>query len=163
MSLSVLKDLKDNPIDMTELRRNFAILKNLVLPEIWSSHGIGGVHFCINLPQEVGIKGVLDIPFAATITRARLLHAAEPMANMSAVVDIWKSVYADYEDISDAASICASAKPTITNQKKWESTALTGWTTAIAAGDCLVFNLDSYDEGAERLLISLWFNINEEA
>lgn len=60
----------------------------------------------------------------------------------SCVVDIWKDTHANYPP-TVADTICASAKPTISSGSKYEDTTLTGWTTAIAAGDWLVFHLDS--------------------
>lgn len=60
----------------------------------------------------------------------------------SAVIDIWKDTHANYPP-TVADSICASAKPTLSSVSKYEDTTLTGWTTAIAAGDWLVFHLES--------------------
>ena len=77
-------------------------------------------------------------PFAATLTSVTLL--ADQTG--SAVVDIWKAAYASYPPV-DAGSITGSTPPTLSAAKTYEDTALAGWTTAIAAGDCLRFNLDS--------------------
>jgi len=85
-----------------------------------------------------GIKGDLSIPFACTITGNRLLADQSG----SIVVDIWKDTYANYPP-TVADTITASAKPTITTATKSEDTTLTGWTTTIAAGDTLRFNIDS--------------------
>ena len=85
-----------------------------------------------------GVKGFIPIPFACTITAARLLADQSG----SIVVDVWKDAYANYPP-TDADSITASAPPTITTAAKSEDTTLTGWTTAIAAGDILGFNVDS--------------------
>ena len=60
----------------------------------------------------------------------------------SIVVDIWKDTYANYPPV-DGDSITASAVPTISTATKSQNTTLTGWTTAIAAGDTLRFNVDS--------------------
>jgi len=60
----------------------------------------------------------------------------------SCVVDIWKDTHANYPP-AVADSITASAKPTISVGSKYEDTTLTGWNTAVAAGDWLVFHLDS--------------------
>lgn len=86
-----------------------------------------------------GVAGVgLRVPYACTINSVTLL--ADQTG--SAVVDIWKDTYANYPP-TVADSICASAKPTITASNKSEDTTLTGWTTSIAAGDVLYFNVDS--------------------
>jgi hypothetical protein len=60
----------------------------------------------------------------------------------SAVVDIWKDTYANFPP-TVADTITASAKPTLSSAVKATSSTLTGWTTAVAAGDILRFNLDS--------------------
>jgi hypothetical protein len=85
-----------------------------------------------------GIAGDLEIPFACTITGATLLADQSG----SVVVDIWKDTYANYPP-TNADSITASAPPTIATAEKSQDTTLTGWTTSIAAGDTLRFNVDS--------------------
>lgn len=85
-----------------------------------------------------GVKGDLSIPFACTINSVRLLADQSG----SIVIDIWKDTYANYPP-TVADTITASAKPTITTATKSEDTTLTGWTTAIAVGDTLRFNIDS--------------------
>lgn len=85
-----------------------------------------------------GVKGDLEIPFACTIQRATLLADQSG----SIVVDIWKDTYANYPP-TGADTITASAKPTISTATKSQDSTLTGWTTTIAAGDTLRFNVDS--------------------
>lgn len=85
-----------------------------------------------------GIKGDLTIPFGCTITEWTLLADQSG----SVVVDVWKDTYANYPP-TNADSITGSAKPTITTATKGQSSTLTGWTTTIAAGDTLRFNVDS--------------------
>lgn len=85
-----------------------------------------------------GVKGYIEVPFACTITAVRLLADQSG----SIVVDIWKDTYANYPPV-DADSITASAPPTISGATKSEDATLTGWTTSIAAGDVLGFNVDS--------------------
>jgi hypothetical protein len=60
----------------------------------------------------------------------------------SCVIDVWKDSYANFPP-TVADSITASAKPTIVTGLKYSDAALTGWTTAVAAGDTLTFHLDS--------------------
>lgn len=85
-----------------------------------------------------GAKGFIQVPFACTITAARLL------ANQagSIVIDVWKDTYANYPPV-DADSITASAPLTISSAAKAENTSLTGWTTSVSAGDILGFHVDS--------------------
>ena len=86
----------------------------------------------------VGVKGTLEVPFKCDINSVRLL----PDQSGSVVVDIWKDSFANYPP-TDADSITASAVPTIVSATKSEDVTLTGWTTALAAGDILYFNVDS--------------------
>jgi len=58
----------------------------------------------------------------------------------SCVIDIFKSAIGAP---TSANSICGSSKPTISAGKTYSDTTLTGWTTAIAAGDTLRFSLVS--------------------
>ena len=96
-----------------------------------------------------GIKGFIEVPFACTINQVTML--ADQTG--SAVVDIWKDTYANYPP-TDADSITASAVPTISSATKSQNATLTGWTTAIAAGDILGFNVDSAAT-ITRLTVSL--------
>lgn len=85
-----------------------------------------------------GLKGDLEIPFACTINAATLLADQSG----SIVWDLWKDVYSSYPP-TIADTIVAAAKPTISAAAKSQDTTLTGWSTAIAAGDTLRFNIDS--------------------
>lgn len=85
-----------------------------------------------------GIKGDLEISFGCTIQRVTML--ADQTGSI--VVDVWKDTYSNYPPV-DADSITASAPPTIASSTKSQNSTLTGWTTAIAAGDVLRFNVDS--------------------
>lgn len=78
------------------------------------------------------------IPRAGTIVKATLL--ADQAG--AAVVDVWKDSYANYPP-TDADSITAAAPPTLAAAIKAEDAVLTGWTTALAAGDVLAFHLDA--------------------
>ncbi len=85
-----------------------------------------------------GQKGHLEIPFACTINQVTLLADTSG----SIVIDVWKDTYANFPP-TDADSITASAVPTITTATKSQDATLTGWTTAVVAGDILAFNVDS--------------------
>ncbi len=97
----------------------------------------------------LGEHGHLEIPFACTINRVTML--ADQSGSIQ--VDIWKDTYANFPP-TDADSITASAVPTITTAQKSQDSTLTGWTTAIAAGDILAFYVDSVTD-IERVTISL--------
>ncbi len=83
-----------------------------------------------------GSKGYTVIDFACTILNNTLLADQSG----SIVVDIKKI---DYATFPTTVSICAAAKPTLSTAQKSQDTTLTGWTTAIAAGDILEYNVDS--------------------
>lgn len=85
-----------------------------------------------------GVKGDLYVPFACTIDDWTLLGDQSG----SIVVNVWKDTLANYPP-TNADKITASAPPTIASATHAHSATLTGWTTAIAAGDTLRFNVDS--------------------
>jgi len=85
-----------------------------------------------------GVSGNIVIPFNCSIQQWTLLANESG----SVVVDIWRDTYANYPP-TVADTITASAKPTISSSTKGQSSTLTGWTTALTAGDILRFNVDS--------------------
>lgn len=87
---------------------------------------------------STGIKGDIEVPFACTITQS-LLFADQAG---SAVLDIWKNDYANFPPVI-ANTIVASAPPTLSSAVKASDATLTGWTTALAAGDILRFKVVS--------------------
>jgi hypothetical protein len=91
----------------------------------------------------------VEVPFGATITAARLLADAAG----SIVVDLWKDTYANAPP-TVADTITASAKPTLSSAIKSADTTLTGWSTALAAGDWLVAHVDS-SATVKRAVLSL--------
>ena len=86
----------------------------------------------------VSSKGDVYAPYAAVIQEAVIL--ADQAGDI--VVDIWKAAYASFPP-TVAGTICAAAKPTLSDTDSYRDTTLTGWTTALAAGDVLRFNVDS--------------------
>ena len=85
-----------------------------------------------------GVKGDIEVPWGCVVTAVRLFADQSG----SVVVDIWKDTYANFPP-TDADSITASAVPTISAATKAQDSTLTGWTTTLAAGDILRFNVDS--------------------
>lgn len=96
-----------------------------------------------------GIKGDFVIDFACTIVSWTLLADQ----SCSAVVNIWKQTYASFP-ATVTQKITASAPPTITTAVKGQSSTLTGWTTAVSAGDTIRINVDS-NNTAQRITLSL--------
>lgn len=80
----------------------------------------------------------VPVPFDATITE--WLMYGTPSG--SAVLDILKDTHANFPP-TDADRIAGTDKPTLTTAQKASSTALTGWTTSITAGDVLVPEIES--------------------
>jgi len=87
---------------------------------------------------DVNSKGDVYVPFAGVIQEAIVLADQDG----DVVVDIWKAAYASFPP-TVAGTICAAAKPTLSDADSYRDTTLTGWTTALAAGDVLRFNVDS--------------------
>ena len=85
-----------------------------------------------------GVKADLEIPWNATITSSTLVCDQSG----SIVLDLWRDTYANYP-ATVADTITASAKPTLSAATKAQNTTLTGWTTALTAGDILRVNVDS--------------------
>jgi hypothetical protein len=85
-----------------------------------------------------GVKGDLVIDFACTVTGWTILGDQSG----SIVVDVWKDTYANFPP-TVADTIAGSEKPTFSSATKGQDTSLSTWTTAVAAGDILRFNVDS--------------------
>jgi hypothetical protein len=88
------------------------------------------------------------IPTTGTITGVSVIGDQDG----SAVVGIAKCAYADYP--GSLASIVGSTPPTLATADTYDDTSLTGWTTAVTAGDCLRFTLSSISV-FERLTVNL--------
>ena len=98
-----------------------------------------------------GVKGFVSVPFAGTITAARLLSIDDAVISGSIVVDVWKDTYANYPP-TVADTITASAKPTLSSATKSNDTTLTGWSTSVAVGDVFGFKVDSVTSVTKVLL-----------
>jgi len=145
ISVAALSGLLADDQHVLDAEVTAAVLAHANLPVVTITFIIDGGGSEIAL----GIHGDLEIPFACTINRVTMLADQSG----SIVVDIWKQAYADYPP-ENAQSITASAPPTISGDTDSQDSTLTGWTTAIAAGDCLRFYVDSVTD-IERVTISL--------
>jgi heat shock protein HslJ len=94
-----------------------------------------------------GSKAYLQIPFDGTITGWTLIADVSG----SASITVKKSTFAAFPTNS---SIVASAPPALSSQQNATSTTLTGWTTAVTAGDVLEFVLASATT-VKRLVLEL--------
>jgi hypothetical protein len=100
------------------------------------------------------MKGYLEIPFGATITRATLLADQSG----SVVVNIYKCTYSNFDAGSThpvvGDKITSSTPPTISSATKSQDSTLSSWTTTITSGDILAFNVDSATT-IQRVTLSL--------
>ncbi len=135
--------------------RTISLSGNLTVSDavtVSANQQIASINFIIDGGGSVigtGIAGWVRIDFACTINRVTLLGDQTGSINL----DIWKDTYANYPP-TNADSITASANPAITTDIKYEDSTLTGWTTSIAAGDILMFNVDTIT-AFERITIDL--------
>jgi len=85
----------------------------------------------------------VDVPIymrsACTLIEATILTQG---GTGSCVVDIWKTPIGTYPPTS-ANSICGGNYPSITSGTTLVKTSLAGWTTAVSAGDTIMFHLTS--------------------
>jgi hypothetical protein len=98
--------------------------------------------------------GFLEVPFACTIGQADMLADRAG----SIVIDVWRCTYAQFDAGAThpvaGDKITASAPPTISSATKSTDTTLSGWTTTLAAGDILGFNVNSITS-IRRVTVSL--------
>jgi hypothetical protein len=85
-----------------------------------------------------GEKGHIEIPFGMVITGWTLLGDQTG----SIEIDVWKDTYANFPP-TIADTIAGTELPTISAATKGQDLTLSSWTTAVAAGDVLAFNVNS--------------------
>lgn len=85
---------------------------------------------------KAGMKCYVRVPYAGTILSWNIVASG----SCTCVVDVWKAAGA-LPTVSN--TITASAKPSLSAAAVATSSTLTGWTTAVSAGDVFGFNLDS--------------------
>lgn len=93
-----------------------------------------------------GTKGYVEVPYSGTIIEWKII--ADLSGSM--VFDIWKS---NASIPTNANSITASAKPTLTTAQRATSTTLTGWTTAVSVNDVFGFEVESASTVTKAVLI----------
>jgi hypothetical protein len=87
---------------------------------------------------SVGVFADFVVPYDCTVIEWTLLGDQTG----SLVLDLWKDTYANFPPtIGD--TITGTDKPTISASTKGQSSALTGWTTALSRGDIIRINVDS--------------------
>lgn len=102
-----------------------------------------GVNFIIDggvSTITTGLYGGMEVPFAMTITGWTLLSTDGTTGSI--VIDVWKNTYANFPP-TVANTITSTDKPTISSAVKGQNTAVSVWTTSVAKGDILYFNVGS--------------------
>lgn len=96
-----------------------------------------------------GTYGFIPLDFAAALGGWTVIGDVSG----SIVLDVWKAAGAVP---TNANSITASAKPTLSAAQRAASSTLTGWTTSFAAGDVLGFEVESVS-GLKQVTLALKF------
>ena len=94
-----------------------------------------------------GLTCFVRVPYAGTIVEWSLVANA----SCTCVLDVWKHTALP----TNAHTITASAKPGLTAATIGGSSTLTGWTTAVAAGDVFGFELESVSGSASQITLTL--------
>lgn len=121
-------------------------------PSLTTNRGVG-FPFVIDgggIPIVTGIKGFVPIPYPATITGWTLL--ADVTGSIS--VDVWKAPFASYPP-TVANTICGGTPPTLSAALSGQLLTLIGWSTAVAAGDVLGFNVSSTSGTITRVTVMI--------
>jgi hypothetical protein len=99
------------------------------------------IHYILEgggLQITTGLKGSVVVPFSCTVNSWTLV--GEPSGSIQ--IDIWKTTLGNYPPDS-GDSITGSAPPAIVAGQTANSSSLGAWTTSVAEGDVLSFNVDS--------------------
>ncbi|MBA7530409.1 hypothetical protein ES705_22616 [subsurface metagenome] len=90
-------------------------------------------------PITLGQKGHLEVPFGCEIVQVTILADQDGAIK----IDIWGDLYANFPP-DNADTICGGNEPEIAaTGQKYQDATLAGWTTALALGSILAFNVDS--------------------
>jgi len=94
-----------------------------------------------------GVVAYVEIPVALDIQSWTLVSDVSG----SLVIDVWLDTYANFPP-TVADTIAGSEKPTLSTAQKNQDLSLSTWTTEIAAGSVLAFNVDSVTTIAQATL-----------
>lgn len=100
------------------------------------------------VPPSTGVEQDVVLPFTGTLTEWQI--AADQVG--SATIDVWMAAWASYPPTS-ANDITGGNPPALASAASAESTSLTGWTTAITAGDVMRFQLAAVATVTRVLLV----------
>ena len=96
---------------------------------------------------EAGLTCFVRVPYGGTIVEWGLVANA----SCTCVVDVWKNTTLP----TNANSITASAKPSLSGATVADSDTLTGWDTDVVEGDILGFELESVSGSASQITLTL--------
>jgi len=97
-----------------------------------------------------GLKGFVEVPAAGNIVGWTIV--ADQAGSI--VVDVWLDTYANFPPtILD--TIAGAEKPTLAAAQKNQDLALGTWTTAVAKGDWLAFNVEAGPAGVTWVAVTL--------
>ena len=107
-------------------------------------------HFTMtwDLGLTTGAKRPQSATDGGTIVGWRLLSDA----SVTISADLWKDTFANYPPVN-ADSITAAAPVAMTTDDEAEDTTLSGWTTAVVAGDIIIPNVDSITPGSATYVV----------
>ena len=118
-----------DPTDLTA-----AQAKAIIAPQLEASVGItidgGGV------APTTGVKGYVKVPWGMTITSWSLV--ADTPGDI--VIDVWAETGAKPDDTD---TITGGSEPELSTDDFVEGGSVAGWSTTLAAGDWVGFNVDS--------------------
>ena len=100
------------------------------------------------VPPSTGVEQDVVLPFTGTLTGWQI--AADRVG--SATIDVWMAAWTSYPPTS-ANDITGGTPPALASAASAESTSLTGWTTAITAGDVMRFQLAAVATVTRVLLV----------
>ena len=97
---------------------------------------------------QAATMSYVRVPYSGTITEWHIIATA----SCDCTIDVWKAAGALP---TNANSITASAKPSLASTTTSSSSTLTGWTTAVSAGDVLGFELENFSNAPTAITIVL--------
>lgn len=104
-------------------------------------------------PVAPGDKAEVPVMYGCTINGLILVIFTDDGLDGDLQLDVRKTSFASYP--GSFVSICASAKPTITSDRKLQDNTLTGWTTSVAAGDILKTTVESRSSNVTHYALAL--------
>ena len=135
-STRVLTESRVRELIAAIVRKEFRKEAALTVPSTLVTLGVtfdGGAE-----PVTVGAQAEIQVEEAFTISKWFLL--SDQVGDI--VIDVWKDIFASYPP-DDADTITAANEPAITASNKGTDSTLSGWTTSVADGDIIKFNVDS--------------------